>query len=278
MKSKLGIVIVNWNSDKYVDMFLANIKKQNHQNFYVVLVNNDVRDNNAFEKYKSEKLEVINTNANLGYSGGINAGLKRLKEIGGFDYFLIINNDVEFEADFFEKLMENCGDTEMVSPVIVYHGTDIVQNTGGRISTLVGGTLNLNKNRKYSELKKIQPDFLSGCCMLLNANTLEKVGYFDEIYGSYYEDVDFCYRAKQLGLKLKILWDTKMQHYHSVSTKGMSGYKLELITRNSIIFAKKNLKFPGKWVFIIAGLVRGLVLNISQLSALFKGIWSGCSS
>ncbi len=275
-ESKVGIVTTNWNSADYTVKFVYSLRKLDYTNWSAVIVNNDPKENHIVEKLKTSNIRIVNTNQNLGYSGGINRAIRELKN--DFDFLLIINNDVNFTSDFLYKLVEGCNPNSIVSPVVLYNDTEIVQNTGGKISTLLGGTINLNKNKLYEKLQKVEPDFLSGCCMFMDKDTFEKVGYFDEEYGSYFEDVDYCYRAQNLNTSLKILWYIKLYHHHSVSTKGKEEFKLELLTRNTILFARKNLNSIHKNIFIVFSILRGFVINIfrpSQFKYFISGIRRG---
>ena len=259
-KYTTGIVTTNWGSDSYTINFLKTLGKSKNKDFFTVVVNNDPNDNKILNNLVLDPTQkLINTNYNLGYSGGINRGIEFLNNNIEYEYLLIINNDVEFEDGFLEKLSSNCGSNEIVSPVILYANTQTIQTSGGRISYLLGGTINLNKNRLYEKLVKRVPDYLSGCCLMARKEVLRKLGYFDEDYGSYYEDVDLCTRAKALGIKMKVIWDLKLFHFHSASTRNISGFKIQLIARNSILYARKNLKFPLKNIFIIFGIFRGFI-------------------
>ena len=112
-------------------------------------------------------------------------------------------------------------------------------------------------------MKKELPDFLSGCCFLLSRKVIEEVGYFDEDYHSYYEDVDFSISAKRKGYILSIIPEAKLWHYHSASTESVPEYKIRMISRNSILLLVNNfLSFHV--LFITCSILRGILQNLSQ--------------
>lgn len=191
-----------------------------------------------------------------------------------------MNNDTSFEADFLEKLLETAVADTISSPVILYHETDVVQNTGGRISTLVGGSRNLNKGVRFELLKRKAPDFLSGCCMFMHRDVVPRVGLFERRYHSYYEDADFCLRARDLGISLKIIWDLKLWHAHSASTRSQPGQKVRLLSRNGILFARERLRPPRRSLFILAGILRGFLQHAGRktFSSYLRGVKEGLSS
>lgn len=275
---KLGIVIVNWNSLKYTLGFIKTFENLELSNSSIVVVNNSPEDAEKLEKLKSRSVHLIDTNKNLGYAGGLNKGIRYLLEKTDSEWLLLINNDVELTKELFNGFDKLQDRNTISSPVIINMNNDIVQNTGGGIRLYLGGTVNLNKGVEFRKIKRTDPDFLSGCCMYMHKDVIKKTGYFDEEYGSYFEDVDFSFRARRNGVRLQIMWDTVLRHYHSMSTKNISGYKDFLITRNSLWFAKKDLSFPKKQIFIFFAIVVGFFWVLPRMKNLpfyFKGVKEG---
>jgi GT2 family glycosyltransferase len=128
-------------------------------------------------------------------------------------------------------------------------------------------------------MRKIPPDYFSGCVLFMHRSVIETVGFFDETFGTYYEDVDFCYRAKKLGIGMESLWDVTARHFHSYSTKGENTHKIYLLNRNQILFARKHLRGLPRVVFIIAAVIRGFLsnLNAKRLKSYLSGIKEGFS-
>lgn len=274
---KLGIVTVNYRSLKYTLQFVEGISKS-IKDFVLVVVNNSPEDNDRLLEESSEFIIIINTNDNHGYSGGLNIGIDYLQQNTDSDWILLINNDVKLTKSFFNDLMSLEDENTVFSPTIVNIHNDIVQNTGGKLNIWIGGALNINKGKKIHKTTKTKPDFLSGCCLFMSMKVLDKVGKLNDNYGSYCEDMDFSYRAIEKGVKLEVLWDTILRHYHSMSTKSIPGYKDFLITRNLLWFAKKNLKFPRRQILIFNSIVVGFFTILTRpqnLSFFFKGVIEG---
>lgn len=277
MNPKVSIVTVNWGTYEQTCGFSESLLNQTYANFEIVVVNNSPEENGLFGSWeKSKKIHVVNTGKNLGYSGGLNAGMKYALEKLEADYLLLTNNDVEVSKNLIRDFLSVADDETIYAPLILKRNTGVVQNTGGKLSIVVGGTINLNKDRNISKIKKIDPDFLSGCMLFLHKNVVERIGYFDERFGSYYEDVDYCIRAKDQGISLKILWDLKIRHFHSMSTRGKCGYKIYLITRNSLLFARKHLEGIKKLIFIFSSISRGFVQYLfNNFRFYLKGVKEG---
>lgn len=273
----IGVVTVNYRSLKYTFEFAEAIGKT-LDNYLLVIVNNSPEDADKLKKLESKHIIIINSERNVGYSGGLNLGMEYIIQKTQIEWLLIGNNDVIITDEFIKKLSGLTDENTIYSPVIMNVNDDIVQNTGGNVGILYGGTINVNKGKNFSEIKKVQPDFLSGCFLFFHKAVIEKVGLFDEEYESYFEDVDFSMRARRKGVRLEIVWDWILRHYHSMSTKHNSGEKDYLIARNAIYFAKKDLTSIRKYVFIFSAIVIGFFWVLPRpknLPFYFKGIMKG---
>lgn len=275
--NKIGVVTVNYRSLKYTLQFVEGISKS-IKDYLLIVVNNSPEDTQKLKEIESKNVVLLNSEKNSGYSGGLNLGLQYLQKNTNCEWFLIGNNDVIIDDEFVSKIGMLTDKNTIFSPVIMNVGNDIVQNTGGDIGILYGGTINVNKGKHFSEIKKTQPDFLSGCFLYFHKDVLDKVGYFDEDYESYFEDVDFSMRAKKSGVNIEVVWDWKLRHYHSMSTKDNTGKKDFLIARNAIYFAKKDLSGINKYPFIFFSILVGFFWVLPRpknLPYFFRGVKAG---
>lgn len=278
---RVGIVTVNWNGYDATLRLANNILENDVPDFRLAVVNNSPEEIQNFAQqalFRDPRITIIDSPENVGYSGGLNLGIKNLLSDTGISHFLLLNNDVVFEKDFIQRLLAEGRSPDVIyAPVILYQETGLVQNTGGDIHIWLGGGVNLNKNVPVARIRKAQPDFLSGCILFMHRNVIEKVGLFDEVYGSYCEDVDYCYRTKAQGLSIEILWDIQARHFHSFSTVGNTAYKVYLLNRNQILFAKKHLPPLKREIFIAAAIVRGAVQNLfaRQWKTFYRGVVEG---
>lgn len=275
--NKIGVVTVNYRSLKYTLQFVEGISKS-IKDYLLIVVNNSPEDTRKLKEIESKNVVLLNSEKNSGYSGGLNLGLKYLQKNTNCEWYLIGNNDVIIDDEFVSEIGKLTDKNTIYSPVIMNVGNDIVQNTGGDIGILYGGTINVNKGKHITEIKKVQPDFLSGCFLYFHKDALDKVGYFDEDYESYFEDVDFSMRAKKNGVNIEVVWDWKLRHYHSMSTKDNTGKKDFLIARNAICFAKKDLSGINKYLFIFFSILVGFFWVLPRpknLPYFFRGVKAG---
>ena len=132
----------------------------------------------------------------------------------------------------------------MVGPKIYFYDQkDKLWFTGGNVNWLHNkGTM-----RGYNEIDKGQydnpkiqdMDYLTGCCLLVKRETLEKIGPMPEEYFGYYEDVDWSYAAKKAGYRTVFVPESKIWHKGSKSFVETSPSYIYYHVRNGLIFANR---------------------------------------
>ena len=126
---QIGVVTVNYRSLDYTLQFVQSVGKT-LDNYLLVIVNNSPEDADKLKKLKNKNVVIINSKGNIGYSGGLNSGMKYIIENTKIDWLLIGNNDVIITSEFVEKLPKLSDQNTIYSPVIMNVEDDIVQNTG----------------------------------------------------------------------------------------------------------------------------------------------------
>ena len=248
---KIALITVDYNGHKDTRELLDSVKKINKKGFEVKTI---VVDNGSDTWEDFTGTEQIQTGKNLGFAGGYNRGMKYAFEWGA-DYFFIINNDtIVGDKEILQKLVKETERFGMVSPKILFApGFEFYKEKYEKNDKAIwyaGGEWDGNNVRvvhkgidevdagQYDEIK--ETEFVSGCCLLITRELVEKVGYFDDQYFAYFEDVDFVFRAKKLGFKLGYCGQTFI--YHKVSqTAGIgSAFTDYLLTRNRLYFGINN--------------------------------------
>ncbi len=220
--------------------------------FRIILVNNSTQDKfdkNIFEKYRFE-VTYISNEKNLGFCGGNNLGLKISYEDDQCGYIMLLNNDTSLDQNAVNSLKKVCDQNpnSLLNPLIVFHNTKLLQCTGGYWNIFLGIASNINKGKLPDEIKhEIHPYFLNGCCIFGIKETFSKVGFLDETYFAYGEDIDFSIRAKRGGIKLMVVNDSIVYHKHSKSSNTYN--KQYLICRNNYKCIKKNFNKIYFWIF-----------------------------
>lgn len=184
-----------------------------------------------------------NTKKNLGYGGGINRILKNI--LKKYDAFFILNPDIILGRNCLNSLIEILkGDARIgiVGPKIL-DGSGKLWSLGGELdkTRYSGGLIGYGKKNGSTLLtnKINHVDFISGTAMLIRKEVFEKIGLFAEDYFLYYEDVDFCFRARQAGFDLAINTNAVITHFASRTVGKDSPQMLYYLARNHMLFVER---------------------------------------
>jgi GT2 family glycosyltransferase len=227
------------------DEFLKSISEVNYGAIEVIVVDNGSLKQPVkplIKKYPEVKF-IVNAD-NLGFAGGNNIGIRQAKG----DYILLLNNDTEVEPGFIEPLLSCFQENDrvgMVSPKIIYHGTDSIQFVGsGRISPYTGRSFRAHfKEKDSQEFSFRKPtEMLHGAALMVKREVIDKIGLLPEVYFLYYEEVDWCRQAKNAGFELWVVADSIVYHKESMSIGKNSPFKTYYMTRGRLIYMRRNLK------------------------------------
>ena len=213
-------------------------------------------EKNDFNIHSNHKLILIKNNANYGFAGGNNIGIKYALKSLNSDYVLLLNNDTVVDRDFLTELVE----VAESSPEIGFVGAKTyfydMENTiqaagGGKIDLKQAIALEIASNQidngKYDENGEL--DYVSGSCMLCKRKMLDKIGMLNEKYFMYWEDVDWCFRGKNIGYKSVYAFKSKIWHKAGVSS--LNPLKIHYYTRNRIYFMKQNISRANYLKFLL---------------------------
>ncbi len=241
---KVFIIILHFGDIQITQECVASLYKNEKYPFTIVIVNNmpAIYTPNTFSK---RSVVVINNKKNLGFSGGVNVGIRyALKNKA--EAICLLNNDTHIQKPFLQTLLVALQDKSVgiVGPAIEFKkNKKRLFDIGGKINKLFFRT-------SHTEVSKIttkvahQVEYVSGCCMLIKKDVFAKSGLFDEKFFLYYEDTDFCLRAKKNGLFSVVVPSVVIQHELSKSAGKMSQLAIFHLVRSSIIFGKKYAKTP----------------------------------
>lgn len=253
---KLSIIIVNWNAREFLLRCLASIYENCRQPFFEIIVVDNLSSDGSIPAVKArfKNVTVIENNENNGFSQGNNIGIK--KSIG--DYVLILNPDTEVLAGALEKLVEfldRHAEVWAVGPKIL-NSDGTVQFTCARefptpLSEfmaysilfrpfLTNKTIGRYNMAYWDHLDSRPINCLSGACMLVRKTAFETMGFFDERFFMYAEDIDFCYRIQKSGGRCWYLAETAIIHYGGQSSRQVVGKTYYRYYESMYLFYRKH--------------------------------------
>jgi GT2 family glycosyltransferase len=226
MHPPVTLIIVAWNQLEKTLACLESVADLTYPHLNTILVDNGSDPPLAgaiAERFPA--VEILRLPRNTGFAGGYNAGLRRALE-GQSDYFLLLNNDTELAADVIEHLvaeMATAPDVGLVTAKIYYADEpDRIWTVGNNLNVFLdlkdGGENEIDRGQ-WSEARDI--DFAPFCGILIRRAVIERVGFLDEGFFLYYEDMDYCRRAQLAGYRLRLCPDAHIRHAVSASTGGL---------------------------------------------------------
>lgn len=286
----VAIVLLNWNGLDDTLACLKSLQSITYSNYKIVVIDNG-SDNNEAAKIKKEypNIHLIKNKKNLGFTGGCNQGIEYGLSTGA-NYILLLNNDTTVKNDFLTKLVSfyKAEPTAGVAcSLILYPDKKTIWFAGGKM--FLGITRHLMKGIDLQSANltasAFKSDFVPGGCFLISSKLIKEIGKLDNRYFIYYEDMDWCYRAKNHGYFAYVVPDSII--YHKKSSSSGEGGKAKfskvpayLIARNGVWFAS-NLKGVKKAGYLISQVLfkmpASLILLVKPTAwgSYIKGLFTG---
>ena len=255
MDKKTAIILLNWNSFECTMDCIESLKAISNDDYDIILVDNNSEDHSG-DKLAAANLDLIylKLSDNRGFTGGNNAGISYSLS-HNYQYTLLLNNDTFVEPDFLDVLVsyldENQG-TGAIQPQIYFnHNRKLLWNGGSWFNPWTGNDYVEGTGKTSSKTSENikQPDWLTGCALLIRNDVIRKIGLLNESLFMYYEDVDYSFRIKKAGYSLIYYPKSVIYHIAGASTrtmeKGKEGFLSPVVhyylVRNRIWLLKKYL-------------------------------------
>ena len=253
----LTIIIVNWNSNKFLEECINSIFKYEPLSLNkVIIVDNKSSDKSIefLKEYKNNKIELIANSSNIGFASACNKGAALADK--SCNYLLFLNPDTIIKKNSIDnsiKFLE-----EPINSEFGISGISLTDDLGVNascfrfptIKLLLFETLGFSRiNKKFGRrmldwnhnyIRSV--DQVIGAYFLVRKNLFDLLEGFDERFFVYYEEVDFSLRAKKKGFYSIYNNEAKCFHYGGGCTEKIKAERLFLTLRSRIIYFKKHFK------------------------------------
>ncbi|ADY51613.1 glycosyl transferase family 2 [Pseudopedobacter saltans DSM 12145] len=256
---KVSVVILNWNGKQHLEEFLPTVYNSQYENLEIVVGDNASTDDSVkFVKDNFPLIKIIENHENLGYAGGYNAVLKQVEA----DYYVLLNSDVEVPPYWINpviELMESDNQIAIAQPKIKsFFQRDYFEYAGAAGGFIDKFGYPFCRGRIFDSLEKdngqyndIQEIFwASGCALFIKSLAWKRLGGLDANFFAHMEEIDICWRAKNLGLKVMYCGLSEVYHVGGGTLNTESPHKTYLNFRNNAFLLKKNLS-PIRTSFVI---------------------------
>ncbi|MFC1612501.1 glycosyltransferase family 2 protein [Patescibacteria group bacterium] len=237
------INIVTWNSEEYIEDLLKSLEAQNFLGFHVIVIDNGSTDKTLSIVQKFPRVTIIKNSSNLGFSRAHNKGIDMAlkfwenKELS--DRFIFITNpDIVFKDDCVKKLLSsfyNRKDVAVMGPKLLRLYEEEIDNLPYKSKSNIVDSYGLRMYRSRKTVDRFSGEEdkhifkteevfgVSGALMCIRASALKDIKqaheYFDEDFFAYKEDVDFCWRIRNMGWEIAIEPSAVAYHYRKVRGK-----------------------------------------------------------
>ena len=248
--STVAVVILNWNGGNDILNCLDSVFESTHKAIEVVIVDNGSTDGSSDAiRLRFPQIHFINNQNNLGFAKGSNQGMDWALA-RGIRYALLLNGDARLHPDAIRELLSVATgeNNAVVSCPRMYLGgspreSDRLWFVYGTVKLWAG----LFQNPAFNHLDSPQwsrprdMEYASGCCMLIPAAILERVGMLDESFFAYCEDIDFSLRVRRAGYRLRYVPSARLWHGSDQPTdRTRSARYRYLSTRNNLWVVRKH--------------------------------------
>lgn len=245
----LAIVILNWNGKALLEQFLPSIIEHTHSNASIYVADNASTDDSIdFIKTHFPTVKLIINKTNGGYAKGYNDALKDLTE----DILCLLNNDIEVSANWLSPILETFKDdtTAIVQPKIL----DFKNKTHFEYAGAAGGFIDkygypFCRGRIFNTIEADNNQYdnadifwASGACLFIRNTIFKTLNGFDESFFAHMEEIDLCWRAKNLGYNIKYNNQSIVYHVGGATLSNTNPKKTYLNFRNNLSMLVKNAK------------------------------------
>lgn len=237
-----AVLVLNWNGRDLLQTCLPLLLNQTYTNYKIVVVDNGSADDSvSFVRENFPLVGFILNEENLGFSRGTNAGLRQISA----DVMVLLNNDVLVQPNWLAELIRPFHQDPQIGIVgckLLYpDGT--IQHLGAELTYPLAHSRHFHhKEADVTELPAVQDvPYVTGAALAVRHTVLADIGLLNESFHPfYYEEVDFCYRAKAAGYRVVVATQAVAVHNESTSMRKVPDIMLQTRHRNRYRFVLKH--------------------------------------
>lgn len=255
-EKRVAVVILNYNGKKYLEKFLPGTVSHSFPHQIYVADNASTDGSQQLIKEKFPQVQLIQNEANYGYAKGYNEALKKVNA----DYYVLLNNDVEVTEGWIGStiaLMDYEPWIAACQPKILdYYEKDHFEYAGACGGFIDRYVYPFCRGRLFNTIEKDleqYPDprevfWASGACLFVKTMAFWQAGGFDESYFAHMEEIDLCWRFKNLGYRIYVQPASIVYHVGGGTLQKVSSKKTYLNFRNNLSTLTKN--HPPRHLFL----------------------------
>jgi len=248
---KTAIVILNWNTRRYLEQFLPFLIDSTKEADAEIIVADNASSDGSMEMMsrKFPEIRQIRLDRNYGFTGGYNIALSQIDA----DYFVLMNSDIEVGKHWLEPLVEAMdGDSTIGAcgpKLLSWHKRDRFEYAGAAGGCLDRYGYPFCRGRIMKRIEKDEGQYdkrasvfwASGACLMVRSELFRRLGGLDDRFFAHMEEIDLCWRIQLEGYKIEIIPEAVAYHLGGGTLPNDSPWKLKLNFRNNLLMLENNL-------------------------------------
>lgn len=260
------VITVILNSNRRDDTLecLASLANSTYCRQHVILLDNHSTDGSVEAiRQQYPEVQIVAIEENLGYGGNNNVGIQ-LAVAQGADWVFVLNEDTMVDADCLTRLVET-GEQDAATGIVgplVYHYDEpgIIQSGGGLLGRYWESIHVAQDEPDHGQLPAVHTvEWISGCALMVRRAVIEQVGVMDVRFFYYWDETEWCLRARKAGWRVVHVPAAKIWHKGVQRNYTPKPSVLYYCTRNRLLMLKEHHAPAYVWVHALAGMLRTLI-------------------
>jgi len=273
--AETAVVILNYNGRGYLEQFLPVLCRLTPDAQIILADNASTDDSILYVTSHHPEVEILKIEKNLGYSGGYNYALQRVKA----EYFLLVNSDIEVTQGWLSPLVQALkSDPKLAAcqpKVLDYNHRNQFEYAGA-----AGGMIDhlgypFCRGRIFEELEEDQGQYdqteeifwATGACLAIKSTVYHEMGGLDDDFFAHMEEIDLCWRIQRSGMNISYIPESTVYHVGGGTLAKSNPQKTYLNFRNGLAMLYKNGDRPRIYLIV---LIRMILDGIAAVKFLFS--------
>ncbi len=279
MKHRIAVVILNYNGKRFLERFLPGVISRSAHMAEIVVADNASTDGSVrFMQEHFPQIRLILNDRNGGFAAGYNEALAQVDT----EYYVLLNSDIEVGEGWLEPLLEMM-DTDASIAACQPKLLSFADKAYFEYAGAAGGFIDkfgypFCRGRLFQNVEKDEGQYdtalevfwASGACMFVRSDLYHRMGGLDADFFAHMEEIDFCWRLKNVGYKIMYCPDSEVYHIGGGTLPKNSPRKTYLNFRNNLSMLFKNLP-PSFFAYVI--FTRLFLDGVASLKFLIEGGW-----
>ena len=278
---KIAVVILNWNGVQLLEQFLPSIIQYSPEATIYVADNASTDASVNFVEQHFPTVKIVKNTGNYGFAKGYNEALQHIDA----EIYALVNSDIEVTENWLPPILETF-ESEPKTAIIQPKILDFKNKEYFEYAGAAGGFLDKygypycrgrifetieKDNGQYNDACEIS--WASGACFFIRSKVYHELKGFDDDFFAHQEEIDLCWRAKNLDYTIKYNPNSVVYHVGGATLKQGNPKKTFLNFRNSLLMLVKNL--PKESLYSVL-FIRMILDGVAGVHFIFQGKFSHC--